>query len=69
MAALDQPVLADAHVDQHVAAEGLDQSQALSCIARLGAVGMNAAFRQTFQDLIDQPEALLDFADADPHPR
>ena len=30
---------------------------------------MNAAFRQAFEDLIDQPEALLDLADADPHPR
>src|SRR5512132_1702789 len=69
VAALDQPILADAHHDEHVAAKGLDQSEPLSHAAGLGALGVQLALGKTFENLIDQLQALLDLADADPHPR
>src|SRR6476619_2418943 len=69
MAALDQAILADAHGDEHVAAACLNQRETLPDAARLGAVGVNAAFGQAFEDLIDQPQTLLDLTDADPYAR
>ena len=68
MAALDQPVVAEAHPDQHVAAEGLDQRQPFSRCAGFSA-SVRWALGQALQDLLDQPETLLDLADADPDPR
>ena len=68
MAALDQPILPDAHCNEHVAAEGLDQGEPLSHAARLGTIRVQLALGQPFENLIDQLQTLLDLADADPHP-
>src|SRR6478672_7872449 len=66
MAALDAAVRAQPNPDQNVAAKALDQSEALAWLASAGDLGPNLARRHAVQDLGDQSEALLDFANSDP---
>ena len=55
--------------DEDVAAEALDQRQALAGVRRVAELGADRARRQPLEDLLDQREALLDLADADPDAR
>src|ERR1700678_1269117 len=58
------PIAVDPHPDQHVAAETFGKAQSFA--AGLVELGSDRPFRQTLDELIDQRQALLDFADADP---
>ena len=69
MAALDPAVSAEAHPHEKVAAKGLDQGKPLAGAIRFAELSVDRAVRQALHDLLDQPEALLDLADADPHAR
>ena len=55
--------------DQHIAAERFHQAEAFADFAFGQDRGVDFAVRQAFEDLLDQRQALLDFANADPHPR
>ncbi len=65
MAARDA-VAVEPHPDEHVAAERLDQPEPFAARARAVDGNPDRAVRQPLQDLLDQREALLDLADADP---
>src|SRR5689334_11339434 len=69
MTALDPAVWSSPQPDEHVAAKRLDQSEPLSDLADIGQLDASRSRRQSRNDLLDQPQALLDFADADPYPR
>ena len=62
-------VVAEAHVDEDVAAEPFDQRPALAGSAGGLALGADRTDRQAIEDLTDQAQRFLDFADAHPHPR
>ena len=55
------------HPGQHIAAEALDEAEAFAaarrCASRRPQIGPSGRLRE---DLLDQLEALLDLADADP---
>src|SRR5271154_6468672 len=68
-AALDGAVSVEANPGQDVAAKALDQSEALARLMNARHLNPNFPRRRAVEDLIDQPEALLDFADADPNSR
>ena len=64
------PLAVEAHPDQHVAAEAFDQRQAFARLAGAALiVAPDRAVRQPPQDLLDQRQALLDLANADPDAR
>src|SRR5882672_11555726 len=69
MAARDAAVCADAQPDEHVAAEGLDQSEAFAHFASAWDFNLDRSFGQARQNLLDQSEALLDLANAHPDAR
>src|SRR4051812_4544922 len=54
----------DAHPDEHIAAEALHQRHAFA--GTRGRLGADRAFRETAENLFDQPQTLLDLLDADP---
>src|SRR5215831_17923877 len=59
----------EAQPDQHVAAERLDESEALAHTCAGGIdLDVDRSGGKTAGDLLDQAQALLDLADADPHP-
>jgi hypothetical protein len=60
----------DPHPCQHIAAESLDKPKTFDDLAACTIDGdADRTVRQASQDLVDQREALLDLADADPHAR
>ena len=66
MAALDGAVFAEAHRHQNVAAEGLGQAETFADFVLVAELGAQLALRKPLKDLLDQLEALLDLADANP---
>ena len=68
MAALDPAVGAEPHRHENIAAEGLYQSNSLPGSNR-SELCLDGTVRQALHDLLEQPQALLDFADADPDAR
>src|ERR1700755_1788740 len=55
--------------DQHVATESLSEGEAFCSLAGGRNRNQRRALGQLAEDLVDQRQALLDFADADPDPR
>src|SRR5262249_11357664 len=70
VAALDPAIAAQPQPDQDVAAEAFDESRAFASRAgcRRELVG-DIPLGQPIEDLLDERQALLDFANPDPHPR
>src|SRR5690348_15367298 len=67
VAARDRAVGIEPQPNQHVAAEALDQRQAFTAIPR--QLDTRRTRRQLIENLLDQVETLLHFADADPDAR
>src|SRR5262245_9307806 len=68
MAALDGAVLAEANRYENIAAEGLGDAETFAGFAGFSERGAEFALRQPLKTLLDQLEALLDLAGADPQP-
>ena len=66
MAALDQAVCAEADIDQNITAERLGQRQAFAQLSGTGNLNAHGAARQAVENLLYQPQALLDLANPDP---
>src|SRR6266481_4326526 len=64
MAAFDAVAL-QAHPDQHVAPECFGDSEALAAAGRIEA-DVNRSTRQPVEDLLDQQQTLVDFANTNP---
>jgi len=69
MAARDAPVWVEPQPYQDVATEALHDGHAFALLGYACGIGAEPPDRQAGEDLLDQIDALLDLADADPHPR
>ena len=69
MAALNGAVDVKPNPGQDVAAKALDQSEALTRLVNARDLDPNFPRGRAIEDLVDQPKALLDFADANPNSR
>src|ERR1700756_5632162 len=67
MATLDQPVFANADIDENIAAEAFDKTEAFAGSGWVAGVRTHRALRQQLKELPDQLQALLDLADTNPH--
>src|SRR5437660_12669418 len=68
MAARDPAVAIEAKPGQDIAAESFGETETFANLPSLGA-NPQRALRQPGQNLLDQDDALLDFADPDPDAR
>ena len=67
MRALDPAAGTEAHPGEDVAPEAFDERGGFAGVGRQR--GLHRSGRQALDKLLDEPQALLDFADADPDPR
>src|SRR6476619_587073 len=69
MTALDPAVDRKHEPDHDVAAETFNDRQSLARLAGSGGLNANGTGGQAVEDLLHQRKALLDLANANPHPR